>query len=74
MFERFTDRARRVVVLALRYIMRHADSAFRASLAMLYLWVPRTSSTSRDQAILVDQATDASLSSDAVLLEVDRFG
>src|SRR6185437_4721038 len=25
------------------------------------LWVPRTSSTSHDQAILVDQATDASL-------------
>ena len=38
------------------------------------LWVPRTSSTSRDQAILVDQATDASLPSDAVLLKIDRFG
>ena len=38
------------------------------------LWVPKTSSTSRDQAIFVDQATDASLSSDAVLLEIDRFG
>ena len=34
------------------------------------LWVPRTSSTSRDQAIFVDQATDASLSSCAVLLEI----
>ena len=38
------------------------------------LWVPRTSSTSRDQAILVDQATDASLPSDAVLLKIDRLG
>ena len=38
------------------------------------LWVPRTSSTSRDQAIFVAQATDASLSSDPVLPEIDRFG
>jgi hypothetical protein len=38
------------------------------------LWVPRTSSTSRDQAIFVDQATDAGLSWCAVLPEVDRFG
>jgi hypothetical protein len=38
------------------------------------LWVPRTSSTSRDEAILVDQTTDASPPSDAVLLKIDRFG
>ena len=38
------------------------------------LWVPRTLSTSRDQAILVDQITDASRPSDAVLLKIDRFG
>jgi hypothetical protein len=38
------------------------------------VWVPRTSSTSRDQAILVDQTTDAGLSSDAVLLKIDWFG
>ena len=38
------------------------------------LWVPRSSSTSRDQAVFVDQATDASLSSDPVLSEIDRFG
>ena len=38
------------------------------------MWVPRTSSTSRDQAILVNQATDASLSSDEALLKIDRFG
>jgi hypothetical protein len=38
------------------------------------LWVPRTSSSLRDQAILVDQTTYASLSPDAVLLKIDRFG
>src|ERR1017187_4831807 len=38
------------------------------------LWVPITPSTSCDQAIFVDQATDGSLSSDAVLVEIDRFG
>jgi hypothetical protein len=35
--------------------------------------VPRTSSTSCDQAIFVDQAADASLSSYAVLLKIDWF-
>src|ERR1017187_388505 len=38
------------------------------------LCVPRTSSTSCDQAVLVDHATDTGLSSDAVLLKIDRFG
>ena len=38
------------------------------------LGVPKTSSTSCDQAIFVDQATDASLSPDAVLAEIDRLG
>jgi hypothetical protein len=38
------------------------------------LWVPKTSSASRDQAIFVDQATGAGVSSHAVLLEIDRFG
>jgi outer membrane protein assembly factor BamB len=38
------------------------------------VWVPRTSSTRRDQAVFADQATDASLPSDAVLLKIDRFG
>jgi hypothetical protein len=36
--------------------------------------VPKTSSTSCDQAIFVDRATDASVSSDAVLAEIDRLG
>jgi hypothetical protein len=38
------------------------------------LCVPRTSSTSCDQAIFVDHAIDASVSSDAVSLKIDRFG
>jgi hypothetical protein len=38
------------------------------------VWVPRTSSSSRDQAIFADQATGTSLPSDVVLLKIDRFG
>jgi hypothetical protein len=38
-----------------------------------HLCVPITSSTSCDQVIFVDQATDVSVFSDAVLVEVDRF-
>jgi transposase-like protein len=38
------------------------------------LWVPRSSSTSRDQAVFVDHATDASLSSNAEPAEVDCLG
>jgi len=38
------------------------------------LWVPRTSSTSCDQAVFVDHAADARVSSDTVLLKIDRFG
>jgi hypothetical protein len=38
------------------------------------LCVPKTSSRSCGQAIFVDQATDASLSPEVVLLRVDRFG
>ena len=51
-----------------------ADRANVFDLRRLGLCVPKTSSTSCDQAIFVDQATDASLSSDAVLVEVDRLG
>ena len=42
--------------------------------ADLPLWVPRTSFSSPDQAIFVDQATGASLPSNVVLLKIDRFG
>jgi riboflavin biosynthesis pyrimidine reductase len=38
------------------------------------LCVPKTLSTSCDQAVFIDQATDASLPSDAVVLKVDQFG
>jgi hypothetical protein len=38
------------------------------------LCVPITSSSSCDQVIFVDQATDVSVSLDAVLVEVDWFG
>jgi hypothetical protein len=38
------------------------------------LWVPRTSSTSCDQPVFVDQTTDAGAPSDTVLLKFDRFG
>jgi hypothetical protein len=38
------------------------------------LCVPKTSSTSCAQAVLVDQAISTSLFSDAVVVEVDRFG
>jgi hypothetical protein len=39
-----------------------------------HLCVPKTSSTSCDQAIFVDQATNACLFSDAVLAGVDWLG
>jgi hypothetical protein len=38
------------------------------------VWVPRISSTSCDQAVFVDHAADARVSSDTVLLKIDRFG
>ena len=41
---------------------------------VLRLCVPKTPSTSCDQVIFVDQATDASLSSDAVPRKIDRLG
>jgi hypothetical protein len=46
----------------------------RALFAVLLMWVPTTSSTSCDQVIFVDQATDVSLFSDAIQVEVDRLG
>jgi hypothetical protein len=38
------------------------------------LCVPRTLSTSCDQAVFVDHATDTSVSPDVVSLKIDRFG
>jgi len=42
--------------------------------ASIDLWMPKTSSTSRDQVIFVDQAADACLPSDAVLRGLDVPG
>jgi hypothetical protein len=58
----------RCCVMALD-LQRRDQAGFRTR-----LWVPRTSSSSRDQAIFVDQATGANLPSDVVLLKIDRFG
>jgi len=55
-------------------VIHHYGSKDKLRAVLEELWVPRTSSSSRDQAILVDQTTDASLSSDAVLLKIGRFG
>ena len=49
------------------------NRTLKANATELTLWVPTISSTSRDQAIFVDRATDASLSSYAVLAENDRL-
>ena len=53
-----------------------ADAGIRTVLCNVRtpLWVPKTSSTSSGQAVLVDQAGGVSLPSDAVLVEIDRFG
>jgi hypothetical protein len=50
------------------------DAISEAVLLSPDVYVPKTSSASCDQAIFVDQATDANLSCYAVLLKVDRFG
>ena len=51
-----------------------AATLVTAPMSLPGLCVPKTSSTSCDQAIFVDQTTDASLPSNAVVLKVDRFG
>jgi len=51
------------------HVTNHLLGAYCSSLC-----VPKTSSTSCDQAVFVDRATDMSPSPDAVLVEVDRFG
>src|ERR1017187_8924503 len=50
------------------------DVEDRRNLDPAPLCVPKTSSKSCDQAIFVDQATGASVSSDPVLVKIDRFG
>jgi hypothetical protein len=53
---------------------RRLSSSISEPMHGLLLWVPKASSMSSDQAIFVDQATDASLPLDAVLIKIDRFG
>ena len=55
-----------------RRAITHGGPAAPAAPAALC--VPKTSSTSCDQAVFVDQATGVSLPSDAVPVEIDRFG
>ena len=50
------------------------DRLWLSALSRLILCVPKTSSTSCDQVIFADQTTDASLSSDPVLTEIDWLG
>ena len=56
------------------HLHRNAEELFYVLEGQLDLWVPRTSSTSCDQPVFVDHATDASVPSDTVLLKIDRFG
>jgi len=65
----------RIHTTNLAYYTAPQDPKFKWSTQTITdLWVPRTSSTSRDQAVFADYATDASLPSDAVLIKFDRFG
>jgi hypothetical protein len=52
-------------------VLRHENAVLRRQIG---LWVPRISSTSCDQAVFVDHAADARMSSDTVLLKIGRFG
>jgi hypothetical protein len=57
-----------------REYVRAAREAGRGWGEIGQVCVPKISSTSCHQAVFVDQAADASLSSDVVLVEVGRFG
>ena len=62
-------------MLALRAVAAR-DAGFGGDVfeVALALCVPKTSSTSCDQAIFVDHAADMRLFPDAVLVEIDRLG
>ena len=53
---------------------RRMAGGVHMAVVALRLSVPRTSSTSRDQVVFADHATDATLPSDAVVTKIDRFG
>src|SRR5690242_4126813 len=62
---------------AARVRAQAADPAARGprpSERRIEVWVPRTSSTSCNQAVFVDHAADARVSSDTALLKIDWFG
>ena len=54
--------------------MTEATSGWASPPLHADLCVPKISSTSCDQAIFVDQATDVSVFSDAVPVEIDGIG
>ena len=55
-------------------VWAEARSTVLPDLTLDNLCVPTTSSTSCDQAIFVDQASDVGLFPDAVVVEIDRLG
>jgi site-specific recombinase XerD len=69
----FTHLQFEALLTAARESPNPCDFALVAMLGLL-VCVPRTLSTSCDQAVFVDHATDASASPDVVSLKIDRFG
>ena len=67
-------RYRQVARRQKRYFFFEITNRPGYDLVTAYLYVPKTSSTSCDQAVFVDQATGVSLPSDVVPVEIDRFG
>jgi hypothetical protein len=49
------------------------DEVSYGRLVGVEVWAPRTSSTSCDQPVFVDHASDAGVPSDTVLLKIDPF-
>jgi hypothetical protein len=69
----WVDDARDSEAIDGRWRQRYGKIACMAE-PISHLCVPRTLSTSCDQAVFVDHATDASVPPDVVSLKIDRFG